>query len=163
VTGHFDLNSTTGSFLDFMIGGKSVATGYTSIASIDPARTDAIYTAQVSPVSSGMPSNSTFTLDLSSLTTWRSTDTAYTLLTDTTQLATNLDTINNPLSAFPSTFNYYTADATGANIVALAANLTSITATAAADAPEPASIALVAPFLLALGLFVRRHASSSPV
>ena len=117
--------------------------------------TDTIYTAQVSPVSSGMPSNNTFSLDLSSLTNWPSTDTAYTLLTDTAQLATNLDTITNPLSAFPSTFNYYTANADGTNIVALAANLTSVTATAV---PEPASLGLVAPLLLGLVLSLRRRA-----
>src|SRR5215467_8188898 len=153
VTGHFDLNSTTASYLDFTIAGKSVAPGYVSFATIGPARTDAIYTAQVSPVSSGMPSNNTFTLDLSSLSTWPSTDTAYTLLTDTAQLATKLDTITNPLSAFPSTFSYYTANADGTNVVALAANLTSVTATAV---PEPGGITLITPLLLTLGFFVRR-------
>ena len=59
VTGHFDLDSATGSYLDFMLAGKSVAAGFMSFASIVPALTDAIYTAQVSPVSSGTPSNST--------------------------------------------------------------------------------------------------------
>jgi hypothetical protein len=155
VTGHFDLDSATGNYLDFMIAGKSVAAGYMSFANIVPALTDAIYTAQVSPVASGTPSNSTFSLDLSSLSTWPSTDTVDTLLTDTTQLTTNLDTITNPLSAFPSTFNYYTADSDGTNIVALSADLTSISATAV---PEPASLALVAPLLLGLVFFVRRRA-----
>ena len=154
VMGHFDLNSATGNFLDFTIAGKSVAPGYSSSASIGPALFDAIYTAQVSPVSSGMPSNSSFSLDLSSLTSWPSTDTAFTLLTDTAQLSTNLDTIGNPLSAFPSTFNYYTANANGTNVVALSANLTSITAEAAV--PEPATLVLVASALLGLG-FVRRR------
>jgi hypothetical protein len=157
VTGHFDLDSTNASYLDFTIAGKSVAAGYTSFATIGPALTDAIYTAQVSPVSSGMPSDNTFSLDLSSLTTWPSTDTAYTLLTDTTQLANNLDTITNPLSAFPSTFNYYMANADGTNVVALAADLTSVTATAV---PEPASLGLVVPLLLGLVLFVRRRAEA---
>jgi hypothetical protein len=156
VTGHFDLDSATGNFLDFMIAGKSVAAGYTSSASIVPALTDAIYTAQVSPVLAlGIP-NSTFSLDLSSLTSWPSTDTAYTLLTDKSQLPANLDTITNPLSAFPSTFDYYTANANGTNVVALSANLTSITAIAT---PEPASLTLVAvPLLLGLGWFVQRRA-----
>jgi hypothetical protein len=157
VTGHFDLNSATGSYLDFMIAGKSVAAGYMSSATIGPALFDAIYTAQVSPVSSGMPSNSSFSLDLSSLTTWPSTDTAYTLLTDKTQLMTNLDTIGNPLSAFPSTFNYYTANANGTNVVSLSADLTSVTATA--TVPEPASLLLVASSLLVgLGFFIFRRA-----
>src|SRR5450631_2326632 len=77
VTGHFDLNSGTGGFLDFMIAGQSVAAGYLSSATIGPALTDAIYAAQVSPVALGSPNNSTFSLDLSSLSTWPSTDTAY--------------------------------------------------------------------------------------
>jgi len=152
VTGHFDLDSTSASFLDYTIAGQSVAAGYLSSATIGPALTDAFYTAQVSPVALGTPSNSTFSLDLSSLSTWPSTDTAYTLLTDTTQLTTNLDTISNPLSAFPSTFNYYTANANGTNVVALTANLRSITTTAS---PEPASFALLASSLLGLGIFVR--------
>jgi hypothetical protein len=54
------------------------------------------------------------------------------LLTDAAQFTTNLDTITNPFSAFPSTFDYYTANASGATVAALAADLTSITTTAAA-------------------------------
>jgi hypothetical protein len=154
VTGHFDLDSTTGSFLDFMIAGRSVAAGYLSSATIGPALFDAIYTAQVSPVALGTPSNSTFFLDLSSLTTWPSTDTVYTLLTDRTQLTTNLDTVTNPLSAFPSTFGYYTANTDGTNVVALSADLTSITAVAT---PEPASLVLLGSSLLGLGFFVSRR------
>ena len=155
VTGHFDLDSTSGNFLDFTIAGKSVATGYSSSAVIVPPFTEALYTAQVSPVSSGGSTNSTFTLDLSALSSWPATVTAYTLLTATAQLTTNLDTINNPSSAFPSTFGYYMADASGGNITALNANLTSVTATAT---PEPASFALLGSSLLGLALFVRRRA-----
>jgi hypothetical protein len=154
VTGRFDLDSTTGSFLDFMIAGRSVAAGYLSSATIGPALFDAIYIAQVSPVALGTPSNSSFFLDLSSLSTWPSTDTVYTLLTDRTQLTTNLDTVANPLSAFPSTFGYYTASADGTNVVALSANLTSITAVAT---PEPSSLVLLASSLLCLGFFVSRR------
>ena len=58
------------------------------------------------------------------------------------------------LSAFSSTFDYYTANANGTNVVALSADLTSITETAVR---EPASLALVAPLLLGLGFFVRRR------
>ena len=154
VTGHFDLDSTSGNYLDFTIAGQSVAVGYQSSATIGPAGNDAFYTAQVSPLSTGASSNNTFSLDLSSLTSWPQTDTPYTLLTDTNQLATNLDTVNNPLSAFPSNFYYYTANANGTNVVALNANLTSITTTAT---PEPDSLALILPSLLVLGFFVRRR------
>jgi hypothetical protein len=70
------------------------------------------------------------------------------------QLSTNLDTVNNPLSAFPSTFSYYTANTDGTNVVALAANLTSITATT----PEPGTLALIGISLLGLGLLGRRRA-----
>lgn len=154
VMGHFDLNTVTGSYLDFSIAGKSVAPGYLSTASIVPAMTDAIYTAQVSPVALGTPSNSSFSLNLSSLSMWPQTDTAYTLLTDKAQLTTNLDTVNNPLSTFPSTFSYYTANANGTNVVALSANLTTINA---APIPEPASLTLVASSLLGLGFFALRR------
>jgi len=157
VAGHFDLDSGTDLFLDFTIAGRSVAAGFQSLANIGPALTDAIYTAQVSPVTTGGSTNSTFSLDLSSLTNWPATDTAVTLLADTAQLTTNLDTISNPLSAFPSTFNYFTANADGSNVVSLDANLTSITAVVVAATPEPATLALLASSLVGLGLFVRRN------
>jgi hypothetical protein len=146
--------TTPPNFLDFTIAGKSVAAGYDSSATIAPAGFDAFYTAQLSPVSAGGTSNSSFSLDLSSLTNWPSFETAFSLLNDSTQLSTNLDTVSNPLSAFPSTFNYYTANADGTGIVALTADLTSITTTT----PEPASFALMGCSLLAACLFVRsRH------
>jgi hypothetical protein len=147
VTGHFDVDSTTGNFLDFTIAGQSVAPGFQSSLTIGPAETDAIYTAQISPVSSGGTSNDSFTLDLSSLTNWPSTD-PYALLLNTSQLKNNLDTANNPASAFPSTFSYYIANSNGTNLTTLTVNLTSINATA----PEPATLALTASSLLAAAL-----------
>jgi len=154
VSGHFDLNGATGNFADFTIAGKSVATGYQSSAVIDPGGFDAIYTAQISPVSAGGTSNNSFILDLSSLGSWPSTDNAFTLLTDANQLSTNLDTVSNPLSSNPSTFNYYTANSNGTNIVSLAADLTSITVTAT---PEPTTVALFGCSLLGIGFFARRR------
>jgi hypothetical protein len=157
VTGHFDLDNGTRTFLDFTISGHSVAAGFQSFATIGPALTDAIYTAQLSPVASGGTINSTFSLDLSSLSAWPSADTALTLLTDTAQLTSNLDTITNPLSAFPSTFRYFTGNADGTNVVALNANLTSLRAAVVAATPEPASLVLLVSALIGLAFLVRRH------
>ena len=151
VTGHFDINSIGNSLLDFTIAGKSVAPGFASVVGIGPALTDAIYTAAVSPVTTGGTINNTFTLDLSSLTTWPSTDNAFTLLTDRTQLPSNVATAGSP---FPSFFSYFTANSDGTNVVSLNANLTSITAAAV---PEPASLALLGASLFGLGLLVRRR------
>lgn len=158
VTGHFDLDSSSGTFLDFTIAGKSVAAGYSSSAVLSPPFADAVYTAQISPVSSGGSTNSTFSLDLSSLSFWPETDNVYTLLTDTTQLSTNLDTINDPASAFPSNFGYYTATASGTNVVSLNADLTSLSVTTSGTAtPEPANLALLGGALLSAGFFLRRR------
>ena len=152
ISGHFDVDSVTGSFLDFMIDGKSPLAGYLSTEAFTAGNFDAIYTAQVSPVALGTPSNSSFTLDLSSLSNWPFTDTPLTLLLDNGQLATNLDTIGNPMSSNPSFFSYYTAQSNGSNVVALRANLTSISAV-----PEPANVSLVMCSLLGVGVFLRRR------
>ncbi len=155
VTGHFDLDSVTSSFLDFTIAGQSIAAGYQSSVSIGPNNRDAFYSAQITAVPRSPSIGSTFWLDLSSLTSWPQTDSAYTLLADTNQLTTNLETINNSRSGFPSDFFYYTANFDGTNAVGLSGNLTSINVTAT---PEPASLALIVPSLFALGLFIRRCA-----
>jgi hypothetical protein len=153
VTGEFVYSTTTNSFDFFTVGGQSIPTGFDSSASITPSLTDAIYQAQISPVSTGGTISNTFNLDLSSLTTWPSTNDAVRLLTDANQLATNLDTVTNPLSAFPSTFSYYTANADGSNVVSLSADLTSLQVTA----PEPASLTLLATSLLGFGAMRRRR------
>jgi hypothetical protein len=137
IHGAFTFDTAINEFLTFTIGTYSVASGFTSTATIIPDRTEALYRAQVSPLLGGNV-NSTFALDLESLTTWPSFD-AIALLTNTSQLATNLDLASLPASAFPSFFNFYSATAAGTNIQQLTADLSTITAAV----PEPASLALV--------------------
>ncbi len=137
VSGQFTWDTASSQFLTFTVGTYSVASGFTSIASITPDLSEALYRAQVSPLNGGS-ANSTFALDLESLTTWPSSD-AIALLTNTSQLSTNLDLASLPNSAFPSFFNFYSATAAGTNIQQLTANLTTITAAV----PEPSSLALL--------------------
>jgi len=152
ISGNFVLVGDPGTLAFFEIDGQFAPRGFDSTAVIVPALTDAIYQAQVSPVAKGGTLNETFALDLSSLTTWPSTDDASTLLADTNQLTTNLDTITNPLSAFPSTFGYYIATSSGNVIAAEYADLTSISV----SMPEPTSLALLATSLLGFMMLRRR-------
>lgn len=140
IAGEFFYDTALQRFLSFTIGGRSVAPGYTSSASMTPDRFSAIYQAQVSPVSGGA-NNSTFAVDLEGINPW-STGNAITLLLNAAQLATNLDTTF-------STFGFFTGNADGTNVSSLTASLAAIRVTAV---PEPGSVGLVLIGLVAIGL-----------
>ncbi len=145
ITGEFLYDTVVGRFLSFTVGGQSVAAGFASSASITPDRYSAFYQAQVSPLSGGS-TNSTFVVDLESINQWPSTN-ALSLLQNTVQLTTNLDTML-------SNFGFYNANADGTGIRSLSATLSSINVTAI---PEPGTAALVVLGLSALGLRRRRR------
>jgi hypothetical protein len=164
VTGEFVYSTTTSSVDFFTVAGQSIPTGFDSTATtLLPPSYSAFYTAQISPVAQGGTINNTFNLDLEALNTpWPSpsngqnlTADAIALLTNTSQLRTNLDTVNTDPGAVignNSTFGYYTANADGTNIVSLTADLTSINV----SVPEPASVMLLATAFLGLGAIRRR-------
>ena len=150
ITASFNLNDATGQFSNFTIDSMSAPAG--SLANNGLSFTDAIYEDQISPVSVGGNVNSTFTLDLSAVGQWPvGVDTFYSLLTDKSQLPSNLDTSGD---YFTSTFGYYMANAAGSNVVSLNADLTSLTVTAS---PEPSSFVLLGSSLLGLGVMLRRR------
>ena len=149
VTGQFLYDTTTQSFQSFTINGQSVAPGFQSLLAQTPDTFSSTYTAQVSPVTTGGTLNSTFALDLESLNGWPETPLA--LLTDSNQLATNLDTpASDPGQALGtnSSFNYYIANANGTNVTSLTATLESISVQVN-SVPEPGTYALM---LAGLGL-----------
>ncbi len=146
IGGEFTYDTDTGRFLSFEVGGRAVAPGYASSAAITPDLFSAIYQAQVTPVSQPGTSNSTFSLDLESLAGWPSRDAAA-LLTDASQLASNLD-------ATSSSFGFYTASAGGGDVQAVTATLGTLAVTAV---PEPEIAALLLCGLASLGLVRARQ------
>lgn len=140
VHGEFIFDTDTGEYLMFTVGGRSVLAGHASSADITPNQVSAIYQAQVSPVTGGNV-NSSFVLDLEALGIWPTVD-AVALLSDTNQLASNLDSLS-------SSFGYYTANADGTSVRALNAVLSGISVSAV---PEPATLALVVAGLVGVGV-----------
>src|SRR5271168_500845 len=76
ITGDLVMVGDPGTITSFVIDGQSALPGFDSTAAIVPALTDAIYQAQYSPEAQGGTLNATLALDLSSLSTWPSTDDA---------------------------------------------------------------------------------------
>jgi hypothetical protein len=152
VSGSITLIAPAQAIVAFTIDGITLAHGADTSATLTPSFTDALYESIFNPVALGGATNTTLSLDLSSLTSWPSTDTAISLLTDSAQLANNLDTVNNPLSAFPSTFMYYLADSSGNNVTSLTADLTGLSVTV----PEPMTLSLLTVAMVGLGVARRR-------
>jgi len=140
VIGEFVFDTASLKFSSFTVGGRSVAPGFTSAADITPDLYSALYKAQVSPVQGGTQ-NSTFAVDLESLTGWPS-NVATALLSNASQLATNLDTTF-------SSFGYYVANADGTGVHRLDAVLGAIQVSVV---PEPTSTTLLLAGMATFGL-----------
>jgi hypothetical protein len=157
VTGSFTYDSDTDQFLTFRIGSYSAAQPFVSQVTTVPSGVvnpfSATYSASSSAAQTGGTTNTSFALDLESLTAF-GTNNALTVLT-TPNLLGLLDT--DPAD-FPvnSTFSYYTGSASGTGITQVVANLTGISVSTS-SVPEPASLALLSTPLL-LGLALRRRA-----
>jgi PEP-CTERM motif len=133
ISGQFLYDTDLSKYTSFVIGGLSVAPGYSSIADMTPDRNTVLYEAQVSALNPGVTVNNTFKLNLEAGGNPFPAVTAIALLTNS-GLASNLD----PLV---SSFGYYTANANGTNIKSLSASLTSLTVTAV---PEPSTALMLA-------------------
>lgn len=147
ISGEFFYDTFAGRYLSFMVGGQSVAPGYSSSASITPDQYSAIYQAQLSPVLGGAV-NSTFAVDLEGLSPWPFRD-PMALLLDAGQLAANLDTSL-------SNFGFYTANADGTGVRSLNAMLTGIRVSAV---PEPGTAVLLLVGVAAVGSLRRSRRS----
>lgn len=146
ISGSFAYDTGSASFVSYNVGGQNVAPGYASLSSFSADLYSANYLAQVSPVPLGTGMNSTFGLDLEALnSTWASSS-PISLLTDSKQLASNLDTPS-------SSFRYYMANADGTQVHSVVAQLTGLNVVAAV--PEPSTCALLA---LGLGAVLVRGA-----
>ena len=142
ISGEFLYDTATSRYLSFVVGGQSVAPGFLSTAAITPDLYSAIYEAQLSPVPLPGVRNSTFTVDLEGQNPWPSND-AFALLTNASQLATNLD-------RSLSTFGYYNANGDGTDVHSLSATLSAFQVSAV---PEPGTAALM---LVGLAAAARR-------
>ena len=142
ISGEFLYDTAAAQYLSFVIGGQSVASGFASTAAVTPDRYSAIYQAQLSPVPLPGTRNDTFTVDLEGQNPWPSND-AVALLTNGSQLASNLDTTL-------SSFGFYDAAANGTDVHSLNATLSTVQIAAV---PEPSTAVLL---LLGVAAVARR-------
>lgn len=158
VTGELIYNGNSNTFTLFTVAGASATAPFTSLASLTPDRSSALYQAQVSAVQQGGTVNSNFALALEGRNPFPvAFGDAQGVLGLGSSLFSLLDTAaGNPGTPTPSTFGYNLSQSNGTVTARLLANLTSINVTSTNVAvPEPGSLALLG--TAALGLMgIRR-------